>query len=127
VDVRCGDRWDGGVIPQNWTPVRRAEDDELVGYLVPAAGGSVPVTLFGHPLGGPAAEEEAEALLVQRGLAVLAEPWWLDGVGEGGCRVQILAAEPGSVLVARADVGFVAPDSERHRIPVPTDRLRPCR
>ncbi|SDT22339.1 hypothetical protein SAMN04488543_3349 [Friedmanniella luteola] len=118
------------MIPQDWTPVHRPDDDELVGYLVPGREGCTPVTLFGHPLSGPTDGDEAEALLLRRGLPVLADPWWLDG-GEGGdgegYRVQIMSADPGSVVVARADFGFVAPDSERHRLPVPTDRLRPHR
>ena len=62
------------MIPQDWTPVHRPEDGELVGYLVPGDAGSTPVTLFGHPLGGPADAGEAEALLLHRGLGVLAEP-----------------------------------------------------
>lgn len=115
------------MIPHTWTPVHRPEDDELVGYLVPGAGGLTPVTLFGHPLSGPTAEDEAEALLLSRGLPVLAEPWELDGGADEGVRVHIMSADPDGVVVARADFGFVSHDSERHRLPVPTDRLRPLR
>ena len=41
--------------------------------------------------------------------------------------MQIMSADPTAVVVARADFGFVSHDSERHRLPVPTDRLRPLR
>ena len=105
--------------------MHRPEDDELVGYLVPDADGCTPVTLFGHPLSGPTTRDEAEALLLRRGLPVLADPWWFDG--DEGYRVQIMSADPESVVVARADFGFVPPDGERHRLTVPTDRLRPLR
>jgi hypothetical protein len=115
------------MIPQDWRPVRRPDDDELVGYLVPETEGSTPVTLFGHPLSGPTDADEAEALLLRRGLPVLADPWWLDEGDDGGYRVQIMSADPRSVVVARADFGFVSHDSERHRLPVPTDRLTPHR
>jgi hypothetical protein len=115
------------MIPQDWTPVHRPEDDELVGYLVPGADGSTPVTLFGHPLSGATTPAEAEALLLRCGLPVLAEPWWLDGTDGGSLRVHIMSASPETIVVARADYGFVSPDSERHRLPVPTDRLRPFR
>jgi hypothetical protein len=119
------------MIPQSWTPVNRPEDDELVGYLVATGDGSTPVTLFGHPLSGPTEAEEAEALLLGRGLAVLAEPWWLDAAGDGaadeGYRVQIMSADREAVVVARADFGFVSHDTARERLPVPTDRLRPYR
>jgi hypothetical protein len=36
------------VIPQTWTPYRRDEDDELLGYLVPVGDARAePVTVFG--------------------------------------------------------------------------------
>ncbi|GAA1434875.1 hypothetical protein GCM10009616_30430 [Microlunatus lacustris] len=117
----------GGMIPQDWTPVHRPEDDELVGYLVPGAEASTPVTLFGHPLSGPTDADEAEALLLRLGLPVLAEPWELVGGAEEGVRVHIMSADSEGVVVARADFGFVSHDSERQRLPVPTDRLRPWR
>ena len=50
----------------------------------------------------------------------------LEGADEG-VRVHIMSADPEAVVVARADFGFVSHDSERHRLPVPTDRLRPFR
>ncbi len=112
--------------PQDWTPVRRAEDDELVGYLVPEGDGTAtPVTLFGYPLAGPGDPASSAELLHRRGLAVLAEPWWLAEPEGEGYRVQILSATPDAVTVARADYGFVSHDSERSRLPVPTDALRP--
>jgi len=113
--------------PPHWTPFHRDEDGELVGYLATDEAGTTPLTLFGFPLGAPTDEASAAEVLQRRGLAVLADPWWLEEP-DGGFRVQILSADPTTVTVARADYGFVPPDTERVRLPVPTgDRLRPYR
>lgn len=109
--------------PAGWIPVHRPTDDELVGYLVLDERGATPLTLVGCPLSGPLGRSEAEALLRERGLAVLAEPWWLEE--DGGFRVQIMSARPDAVVVARADYGFVPHDSERRELPVPAEGLRP--
>jgi hypothetical protein len=107
-----------------WIPVHRSSDDELVGYLTLDERGATPLTLFGYPLSGPLEHADAEELLRSRGLAVLAEPWWLEEDG-GGFRVQILSARPDAVTVARADYGFVSHDSERRELSVPAHGLRP--
>ena len=114
-----------GMTPSGWTPLHR-DDQELLGYLVHDERGTIPLTVFGFPLAGPLERADAEDLLRERGLAVLAEQWWLDE-GEGdGFPVLILSAYPDAVTVARADYGFVSHDSERRRLPVPVgDRLRP--
>ncbi len=111
--------------PLGWTPLHR-DDQELLGYLVEDERGTTPLTVFGFPLSVPLDRTAAEDVLRERGLAVLAEPWWLDE-GEGdGFPVLILSAYPDAVTVARADYGFVSHDSERRRLPVPAgDRLRP--
>jgi len=66
------------VIPPPWLPVRRPEDGELVGYLVPdgADGVVVPTTLLGTPLGAAASAEAARRQLVADGLRVLDGRWW---------------------------------------------------
>jgi hypothetical protein len=113
--------------PPHWTPFHRDEDGELLGYLATDEAGTTPLTLFGFPLGAPTDQASAAEVLQRRGLAVLADPWWLEEP-DGGFRVQILSADPTAVTVARADYGFVPPDTERVRLPVPTgDRLRPYR
>jgi hypothetical protein len=110
--------------PAGWIPVQRPSDGELVGYLALDERGATPLTLVGYPLSGPLDHVDAEALVLRRGLAVLAEPWWLEGA-DGGFRVQILSARPDAVTVARADYGFVSHDSERRELPVPAEGLRP--
>lgn len=113
--------------PPHWTPFHRDEDGELLGYLAEDEAGTTPLTLFGFPLGAPTDEGSATEVLQRRGLAVLADPWWLEEP-DGGFRVQILSADPTTVTVARADYGFVPPDTKRLRLRVPTgDRLRPYR
>jgi hypothetical protein len=67
------------VIPSSWDVVRRPDDGELVGYLVPTPGAGdlvVPATLTGMPAGAAGEPAEAAALLVTRGLARLAGRWW---------------------------------------------------
>lgn len=113
-------------IPSGWRPVHRPEDDELVGYLVADASGTTPLTLSGYPLSAPTTAAEGQELLLQRGLAVLAGPWWLEEEGGGFC-VQIMSVRPGVVTVARTVYGFVPHDSERRQLAVPAAGLRPCR
>lgn len=110
--------------PTGWIPVRRSSDDELVGYLTLDERGATPLTLVGSPLSGPLERAEAEQLLSRRGLAVLAEPWWLE-TDAGGFRVQIMSAYPDFVTVARADFGVVDPLGELLRLSVPVLGLRP--
>jgi hypothetical protein len=80
------------VIPPHWLPVRRPEDDELVGYLVPDGAEDivVPTTLLGTPLGAPGPVEHARRLLVVAGLRAVAGRWW--------CRLP--AALPRGLLTA---------------------------
>jgi hypothetical protein len=112
--------------PPGWTAIHRRDDDELLGYLVADESGTTPLTVFGYPLAPPSERADAEEVLQRRGLAVLADPWWLEVEDGPGFRVQILSAFPDRVTVARADFGFVSHDSERRELRVPTgDRLRP--
>ena len=87
------------MIPSDWVPHRRKRDDELVGYLVPQGDAVVPVTLFGYPLAGPQAAEDAEALLEATGLSVLADPWWLEQEQGEPTRVRIREVSPDRVVV----------------------------
>jgi hypothetical protein len=65
------------VIPTDWTPVHRA-DGEQVGWLAPdGADGRVrPLLLTGAPLAGPLPVEDAASLLRDRGLRALDRRWW---------------------------------------------------
>jgi hypothetical protein len=94
------------MIPVDWTPHRRASDDELVGYLVPRGDQVVPVTLFGHPLAGPGDVSEAAALLDSTGLSVLADPWRLQLADGDTIRVRIHEVRPDRVVVVADDFGY---------------------
>ncbi len=63
--------------------VRRDEDDELLGLLLPAgAGWWVPATIFGAALAPAADEELAESVVREHGLSSLADRWWVHQSGE---------------------------------------------
>jgi hypothetical protein len=58
--------------------VRRGEDEELVGLLLPAEDGEwVPATVFGAALAPATDEGQAESLVREHGLSSLAERWWV--------------------------------------------------
>ena len=66
------------MIPTHWTPVRRPEDGEHVGYLSPdgGPGRAVPRLLTGAPAGPASTSDVARDLLITRGLALLDRRWW---------------------------------------------------
>jgi len=69
--------------PQTAIEVRREEDDELLGLLLPRDDGQwVPATIFGAALGPASDEDLAESLVRERGLSSLADPWWVLRDGE---------------------------------------------
>lgn len=112
--------------PYPLTPYYRPDDNELIGYLLIGEQGTTPLTVFGYPLSAPGDHDAALELLRQRGLAVLAEPWWYTEEDGSGFPVRIISAYPDSVAVARADYGFVSHDAKRRSLPVPAgERLRP--
>jgi hypothetical protein len=80
------------VIPEEWRPVRRPEDGELVGYLAPAGddGLAVPTSLLGLAVDGMRTAGDAEPLLVSDGLRAVDGWWW--------CRLP--SPLPGGVLAA---------------------------
>jgi hypothetical protein len=114
------------MVPHSWLPVHRSTDDELVGYLVRESAGTTPLTLFGHPLAPPSEPAAALAVLSERGLAILAEPWWLVD-GDQEVEVRILEAFPDRVRVVEAPYGFYGPDSPRHTLAAPAAELSPQR
>lgn len=112
------------MIPVDWMPHRRPDDGELVGYLVMEDDGFVPLTLFGYPLAGAVEIGDAEAVLEEHGLAVLAEPWTLDVGGRGPTTVRITEVRPDRVVVVEDDLGAasvvgVGGHLPRHVLPVP--------
>ncbi|WP_155858825.1 hypothetical protein [Candidatus Blastococcus massiliensis] len=85
------------MIPPGWTPVHRA-DGEQVGWLAPdgAAGRVVPRLLTGTPLADARKAADAAALLRAEGLAALDRRWW--------------ARLPGEPLTGVVDAGKPAED-----------------
>jgi hypothetical protein len=113
------------MIPSHWTPHRRAGDHELIGYLAVDGHGSTPLTVFGYPLAAPGPHVEAVRVLETRGLACLAEPWWLQTDDHGEVKVMLLTAYPDQIVAVRADYGVYDHTSERFDLPVPAEGLRP--
>jgi hypothetical protein len=111
------------MVPHSWLPVHRSTDDELVGYLVRESARTTPLTLFGYPLAPPSEPAAALAVLIERGLAILAEPWWLID-GDQEVEVRILEAFPDRVRVVEAPFGFYGPDSPRHTLAAPAARAQ---
>jgi hypothetical protein len=85
---------------------------------------TTPLNLFGHPLADPGEAARAVAVLEARGLASLAEAWWLRH-GDEAVEVRIVAARPDRVYVVEASFGFYGPDSPRHTLETPATALSP--
>jgi hypothetical protein len=122
-------RWCGlgfaTVIPQSWIEHRRAEDNELLGYLRPvdnASGRYIPVTVFGYALGDPRDQYNAEQILESVGLSYLADRWLLtlDGRAEP-IWVQIVEASPERLLVKNVDFGYEGDIGKTFALDVPAD------
>jgi hypothetical protein len=117
------------MIPPTWVEHRRAEDNELLGYLRPddgASGKFIPVTVFGYPLGDLADECDAGQVLESVGLSYLADRWslTLDGRAEP-ISVQIVEASPEQLLVKNVDFGYEGDIGKIFVLDVPADgRLR---
>ncbi|GAA4675943.1 hypothetical protein GCM10023215_04920 [Pseudonocardia yuanmonensis] len=83
------------------TEVRRADDDELIGFVErDPAGTWRALSVFGGLITTAGTEEAATAEVTGRGLAVLAETWWFRGEP-----AVLLEAAPGRVV---ARVGGIA-------------------
>lgn len=98
------------MIPQHWIEYRREDDDELIGYVSPAADSNAtytPLTVFGYPLGEAGPYPDAVAALESAGLSYLADRWALrlDGSGEQ-IAVQIVEADADTLTVKNVDYGY---------------------
>ncbi|GAB3703864.1 hypothetical protein GCM10027598_03230 [Amycolatopsis oliviviridis] len=83
----------------------RAEDGEHVGYVAPAMDTRwQALTVFGYPLGGPAAFDDSVALLEAEGLAVLADRWSVRH-GEDWLTCRLVETSPETVVVRIEDFG----------------------
>lgn len=114
------------MIPQTWTPYRRDEDNEILGYLTPTDDVELvaPVTLFGYPLSEAVDLATAYEILEATGLSYLAEPWLLltDQHPEP-MKVQIVEASPDRLVVKGADYGAPELFNTAFVLEVPTTEL----
>jgi hypothetical protein len=108
-------------LTSEWIEHRRAEDDELIGFLVPDGEWFVPVTMFGYPIAASAAREAAEEELDRRGLRYLAERWTLQLQGQSPIQVEIVEASPQKVVVKNVDFSSGLDHGTRFTIQAPVD------
>ena len=92
--------------------VVRVEDGETLGRVVPDGGLWRPETVFGGLLQAPVATRaEAEAVVRERGLTALAEPWWLRPAGGDWRRGWLLEVRRDRLRVAWTDPKYLLPGS----------------
>lgn len=86
-----------------WVKVTR-EDGEIVGYIEPLTedyGTVQPRTVLGHGLGDPCEYVEGEDLLIEHGIAELAEKWTLDkGADTEVLDLTIVELSPHGIVLA---------------------------
>ncbi|MCH1867936.1 amidohydrolase family protein [Nocardioides sp. CFH 31398] len=132
--VVAGLRARGEVVDPGEAPgprdVVRDEDGELLGRVVPTPQGWVPQTVFGAALAGPGDDEAAEAVVRERGMSVLADPWLLtrDGADEPE-DVVLLEVHPDRVRLRPVwpSEDGAAGDPAGEWVDVDRVRLRPAR
>lgn len=87
--------------------IRRADDDELLGFVTPAAGTFQATTVFGGLLGEHPDADSAEHQLRQIGLSSLAERWWIFS-DDRWQRCWLIEASPDRVVAVIASYAFEA-------------------
>ena len=110
---------DEGMIPPTWTPHRRQDDEELVGYLVAQGDAVLPVTVFGYPLSEATDIDSARAVLESTGLSSLADPWQLRLDDGQSIRVRIREASADRLVVVPDDFGYGGPLTDAVLLDVP--------
>jgi len=89
-------------------PIRRAEDDELLGFVMPSTDGSqryCATSVFGGLLGIHQDPIDAERQVTEVGLPSLAERWWVFAGGRWQ-RCQLIEAAPDRVVGVIGDFPF---------------------
>jgi hypothetical protein len=116
------------VIPGDWTPHRRSEDAELVGWIRPEGEAWVAVDLLGRDVSDAIEWLDAEEVLERGGLAWLAEIWMLERADAEPLRVRIGEVVPGvRVGIHTDDFGAIDVPVDRFELawPAPSElRLR---
>ncbi len=111
------------MIPTHWVSHIRAEDGELLGYLIPEMEDAfTPATVFGFPLDSPGSRDEAERQLDEVGLSYLAERWLLNVADQDeSINVQIVEVNPEQVTVKSVDYGYERDYGTLFTLTVPVD------
>lgn len=105
-----------------WVTVTR-DDGETVGYLEPVTEDYdrvQPRSILGHAVGEPTEYTQGEAMLCERGIAELMDPWHLSGATHtlaGG--LSILEVSPHGIVVADALLTKALVPAERFTVPWP--------
>ena len=114
--------------PAEWTPHRRPEDGELLGWIRPDGDLWVPVTLLGHDASAPLEWLEAEEVLEAAGLSWLADIWMLERDGADPLRVRVVEVTTERVVVQTDDFGAIDAPVQRYELEWPAPAaLRPPR
>ena len=81
--------------------IRRPDDGELCGYVQVSEATWQSVTVFGATMADHIDQAEAEAHVLDHGLAVLAEHWWYRQQADDEWQIAcIIEARPGEVRLA---------------------------
>ena len=108
-----------------WLVYTRAQDNELLGFLVPDGEFFVPVTIFGYILGNAADRDVAEHVLESVGLSSLAERWWFRLADNRRVAVEIIEASPTRVVLKNVDFRYEGDFGDLFTLvaPIVDDRL----
>jgi len=114
-------------IPEDWTPVHREDDDELLGWLRPEGDGVVPVDRVGRDRAAASDEDSAARVLVELGLGWLADPWTLAIEGRP-VRVRLVEVSPARIRVQGDTFNDMTRRADEWELPFPApEELQPRR
>jgi hypothetical protein len=114
------------MLQEGWTPHRRPDDGELLGWVRAEGDAWVAVSLLGRELTGPVEWLEAEEALESTGLGYLAGVWELGGIASMPVRVKLVEVTPERIVVQTDDFGAIDVPVTRYELPWPApDTLRP--
>ncbi|MDF1488883.1 hypothetical protein [Tessaracoccus caeni] len=99
------------------------DDGELLGGVVPTQGSWIPTTSFGAALGKPTDYEHAVDVVHERGLASLAETWWIRLAGtEDWLEAELMEVTPEHLRIRWTDPMLDQPPSG-HWVDVTTTEI----
>lgn len=108
------------------TPIKRLEDDELLGYVVHDQTGWQAQTFFGYVMARTETERDAERVVRERGLTFLTGVWHYFDKDDGDWHACVIKeASPARVTVIRTnEMGYQDPDDYKLvTLAEPTDEV----